>query len=210
MVKGWVCPTAISSGRYDGESSISTNVHIKGANKLGCKHPGNMKTQGSQSGVDPINEGKHGSEHQGKSVLGCWICWCATNRGTTLALAKGTAGIESASRAKRATTTQPEVLGMMRLGTGMRWHYERCQLSVARLLQMVLWLREGKCMVDLLPWKGEPKVDAPLQGSTKKCGLAGGEVVALKRACKANEKQAWTQCAAAREHEETWGQTGWE
>jgi len=43
-------------------------------------------------------------------------------------------------------------------------------------------------MVDLPPQKGEPEVDALPQGSMKKCELAGGEVVALKRACKANKK----------------------
>jgi len=61
-----------------------------------------------------------------------------TNRGTTLTLAKGTIGIKSASRAERVTTTQPEVLGMTRPGTGMRCHHKRCQLSAAKLLQMVL------------------------------------------------------------------------
>jgi len=43
-------------------------------------------------------------------------------QGTTPALAKGTTGTESASRAERATTAQPKALGVMRLGTGMRWH----------------------------------------------------------------------------------------
>jgi len=55
---------------------------------------------------------------------------------------------------------------------------------------MVLRLGEGERMVDLPPRKGEPEVDAPPQGSTKKCGLAGGEVVVSKTACKANEKRA--------------------
>src|SRR5260221_2112951 len=54
-----------------------------------------------------------------------------TNGGTTLALAKGTTGIESASGAERATTAQSEVLGMTRPGAGMRWHCKRCQLSTA-------------------------------------------------------------------------------
>jgi len=128
---------------------------------------------------------------QGKSVL-TWVLnlLMCTNGGTTPALAKGTAGIESASRAERATAAQPEALGMTRLGAGVRWHHERCQPSAAGLLQMVLRLGEGERMVDLTPQKGEPKVNAPLQGNTKKGELAGSEVVASKRAHKANENVA--------------------
>jgi len=74
-----------------------------------------------------------------------------TNRGTTLTLAKGTIGIESASRAERATTAQPEALGMTRPGTGVRCHHKRCQPSTAKLLRMVLQLGEGERMVNLPP-----------------------------------------------------------
>jgi len=47
------------------------------------------KREGSQSGVVPINEGERGSERrrQWKDLL------MPTNRGTTLALVEGTAGI---------------------------------------------------------------------------------------------------------------------
>jgi len=89
---------------------------------------------------------------QGKSVLAQVLnLLMCTNGGTTLALAKGTTGIESASRAERATVAQPEALGMMRPGAGVRWHCERCQLSAAGLLQTVLRLGEGEHMVDLIP-----------------------------------------------------------
>jgi len=122
---------------------------------------------------------------RGKSVLARVLnLLMHTNGGTTPALAKGTTGIESASMAERATVAQPEALGIMRPGAGMRWHHERCQLSAAGLLQTVLRLRGGKCMVDLTPRKGEPEVNVPLQGNTKKGGLAGSEVVVSKRARK--------------------------
>ncbi len=78
-------------------------------------------------------------------------------------------------------------------GAGVRWHHERCQPSAARLLQTVLRHGEGERMVDLPPRKGEPEVDPPPQRSMKKGrkgGLAGGEVVASKRARKANENVA--------------------
>ena len=89
--------------------------------------------------------------------VGPWVLMC-TNKSTTPGLAEGTTGIESASGAERATAAQPEALGMMRPGTGMRWHRERCQPSAARLLQTVVRLGEG-ARGQFTAMKGEPDID---------------------------------------------------
>ena len=103
-----------------------------------------------------INEVERGCEHRRRREENILT---RTNESTTLALAKGTVGIESASGAERAAAAQPEALGMTRPGTGVTWHRERWQSSATRNKGL------PPAAEDIVEWK------RPARPTWKTCGL---------------------------------------